>query len=79
VREFSYAKTLDLLKEDGFRLERSAGIFLYPYWGVPGVDHVVLEITDQDPEFVELIRRLGERIGAENAYCSVVLGRKKSN
>jgi hypothetical protein len=25
----------------GFGLERTAGIFLYPYWGVPGVDEVV--------------------------------------
>jgi hypothetical protein len=28
---------------------------------------------------VELMRHLGERIGAEHAYCSVVLGRKSQS
>jgi SAM-dependent methyltransferase len=79
VREFSYRETLDLLSRHGFGLERTAGIFLYPYWGVPGVDEVVRKITDEDPEFVELMRLLGERIGAEHAYCSVILGRKKGS
>ena len=77
VREFSYRETLDLLDRHGFGLDRTAGIFLYPYWGVPGVDEVVRKITDEDPEFVELMRLLGERVGAEHAYCSVVLGHKK--
>jgi SAM-dependent methyltransferase len=78
IREFSYPETLDLLRRHGFRLEREAGIFLYPYWGVPGVDEIVRKVTDHDPEFVDLMRDLGERIGAEHAYCSVVLGRKKT-
>ena len=76
IREFSYAETLDLLRRHGFTLERSAGIFLYPYWGVPGVDEIVRNVTDNDPQFVELMRLLGERVGAEHAYCSVVLGRR---
>lgn len=76
IREFSYGETLDLLKRHRLKLERAAGIFLYPYWGVPGVDEVVRRITDEDPEFVELMRLLGERVGAEHAYCSVVLARK---
>jgi 2-polyprenyl-3-methyl-5-hydroxy-6-metoxy-1,4-benzoquinol methylase len=77
VKEFSYRETLDLLARHQFELDRTAGIFLYPYWGVPGVDEVVRKITDDDPEFVELMRLLGERAGAEHAYCSVVLAHKK--
>ncbi|MFN5698256.1 MAG: class I SAM-dependent methyltransferase, partial [Cyanobacteriota bacterium] len=77
IREFSYQETLALLHQHGFDLERSAGIFLYPYWGVPGVDAVVRQTTDEDPEFVELMRVLGERVGAEYAYCSVILARKQ--
>ena len=61
----------------GLGSTRTAGIFLYPYWGVPGVDEVVRKITDEDPQFVELMRLLGERVGAEYAYCSVVLAQKK--
>jgi len=77
MKEFSYRETLDLFTRYKFELDRTAGIFLYPYWGVPGVDEVVRKITDEDPEFVELMRLLGERAGAEHAYCSVVLAHKK--
>ena len=76
IREFSYAETVDLLNRNQLEVKQTRGIFLYPYWGVPGVDEIVREITDEDPEFVELMRRLGERVGAEHAYCSVVLARK---
>jgi SAM-dependent methyltransferase len=77
VKEFSYSETIDLLGRHGFEPSRSAGVFLYPYWGVPGVDEVVRKITDEDPQFVELMRLLGERAGAEHAYCSIVLAHKK--
>jgi SAM-dependent methyltransferase len=77
IREFAYGETLDLLARNGLALDWSAGIFLYPYWGVPGVDAAVRGIVDDDPEFVELMRKLGERIGAEHAYCSVVAARKR--
>jgi SAM-dependent methyltransferase len=79
VKEFSYQELLDLLGRHGFRLDRTAGIFLYPYWGVPGVDEIVREITDEDPQFVELMRVLGERAGAEYAYCSVILAHKNGS
>jgi SAM-dependent methyltransferase len=78
IREFSFCETLSLLDRHGLVLERQAGIFLYPYWGVPGIDGVVRKVTDDDPEFVELTRRLGELVGAAHAYCSVVLARKQS-
>ncbi|MES2975097.1 MAG: class I SAM-dependent methyltransferase [Pseudomonadota bacterium] len=76
VKEFSYRETLDLLLHARMEVVRTAGIFLFPYWGVPGIDGVVREITDDDAETVELMRVLGERAGAEYAYASVILARK---
>jgi SAM-dependent methyltransferase len=79
IREFSYAETLSMLEANHLQIEKTRGIFLYPYWGVPRVDEFVREVTDEDPEFVELMRKLGEKVGAEHAYCSVVLARKLSD
>jgi SAM-dependent methyltransferase len=76
IREFSFAETRNLLGSHHLEIEQSRGIFLYPYWGVPGIDEIVRKVTDEDPEFVELMRLLGERVGAEYSYCSIVLARK---
>jgi len=70
-REFSFTEAAGLLKDAGFATISTAGLLLYPYWGVPGIDGVVRHITDDDPEFAELMRLLGERVGAEHAYTSV--------
>jgi hypothetical protein len=45
----------------GLKVIRSGGIFLYPYWGIPGIDQVMRSINDSDPEVVELMRELGRR------------------
>jgi 2-polyprenyl-3-methyl-5-hydroxy-6-metoxy-1,4-benzoquinol methylase len=71
--EFTYSEIQHLLDSAGLEITRSTGVFLYPYWGVPGVDEVVREIADEDPEIVEVLRQLGERAGPELAYLSVVL------
>jgi ubiquinone/menaquinone biosynthesis C-methylase UbiE len=76
VSEFSFAQTRDLLQAAGFRVVRCGGIFLYPYWGVPGLDPITRPIVDNDPEFVELMRELGRRVGAEYSYLSVLLAQK---
>lgn len=76
VREFSFAETRDLLQAAGFRIVRCGGIFLYPYWGVPGIDPITRPVDDDDPEFVELTRELGRRVGPEYSYLSVVLAEK---
>ena len=67
IREYAYGEVIALLRETGFTVRKTAGISLFPYWGVPGVDQHVREITDNDPAFVEWMRRLGERVGAEYA------------
>jgi hypothetical protein len=50
----------------------SRGLFLFPYWGVPGVDEHVRQVIDDDPEIVEVSRELGELVGARHAFVSVV-------
>ncbi len=77
IREFSYAETLALLTGNGFTLLQSGGIFLFPYWGVPGIDEVVRTLTDDDPEVVEMFRVLGRRAGPEYAYSFVILAEKR--
>jgi hypothetical protein len=54
----------------------TAGVSLLPYWGIPGIDEVVRDVTDNDPEVVEMMRVLGARAG-EYAYTGVVLARKR--
>lgn len=76
IREYSYAEVVALLDEAGFTVTRTAGVSLFPYWGVPGVDEYVRDVTDNDPVFVEWMRKLGERVGAEYAYSSVFLAER---
>jgi len=76
IREFDMDETRELLARAGFAIERHGGIFLFAYWGIPGIDHLVRDLIDNDPEIVELHRALGRAVGADHAYCSVVLARK---
>ena len=76
VGEFSFGETRDLLQAAGFDIVRCGGIFLYPYWGVPGIDPIARPVVDNDPEFVALTRELGRRVGPEHAYLSVLLAQK---
>ena len=76
IREFTFSEATSLFKQTGFSVVSTAGIFLYPYWGVPAIDGIVRHIQDEDPEFVELMRRLGERIGAEYAFTSIFQAHK---
>ena len=75
-REFSFEEVRALLTKLGFAISSTAGVFLYPYWGIAGIDAVVRDIEDNDPEFVEVMRALGERAGAEYAYTSIVVAER---
>ena len=72
IAEFGLDDLTEMLDDAGFDVVRTEGIFLFPYWGVPGVDQAVRHLTDDDPEVVELMRKLGRLVGAEHAYTSVV-------
>ncbi len=72
IAEFGLDDLTGMLDDAGFDVVRTEGIFLFPYWGIPGVDQAVRHLTDDDPEVVELMRKLGRLVGAEHAYTSVV-------
>lgn len=65
IREFGWAETRGMLAATGLAPERTDGIFLYPYWGVPGLHQAVRHLTDEDPEIVEAMRDLGRRAGPD--------------
>ncbi len=76
IREFDGAEIDAMLAEVGFEVRETAGLLLYPYWGVPGLDDAVRTVTDEDPDVVEALRVLGERAGRDHAYTGVVWARK---
>jgi SAM-dependent methyltransferase len=77
IHEFSWDETRGMLAAAGLRAERADGIFLYPYWGVPGVDDAVRHLTDDDPEIVAAMLDLGRRAGPDYAYAFAVLARRE--
>ncbi len=76
IREFAYGETCGLLEKNGLRVGRSEGLFLYPYWGIPGVDQFLRNVNDDDPEIVDLMMELGRKVGPEHAYAFVILAEK---
>jgi SAM-dependent methyltransferase len=76
IREFTLDEIREMLDDADLEVLRTAGISLYPYWGVPGLDQKVRKITDDDAEFVGLMSELGRLVGAEHAYTGVVLAQK---
>jgi len=77
IHEYALAEMSELLDDTGFEICETAGISLYPYWGVPRVDEVVRELTDDDPEVVGIMRELGRRVGAEYAYTGVIVAQRR--
>ena len=76
IAEFNSHEVTDMIEAAGLEIIERRGTFLYPYWGVPGVDRVVRHVIDEDPEVVALTRELGELVGAEHAYMGVYTARK---
>ncbi|MEY2454627.1 MAG: hypothetical protein QOD92_4201 [Acidimicrobiaceae bacterium] len=76
IREFTPAEFAEVLAGVGLDVIDTAGVGMLPYWGIPGIDEVVRELTDDDAEVVEMMRVIGERAGAEYAYVSVHVARK---
>jgi SAM-dependent methyltransferase len=78
VREFTFAEVAAGLDREGLDVVETGGVELRPYWGVPGIDHVLRERLDEDPDMGEALRELGHRAGVEYAYVGVVLARKRA-
>jgi SAM-dependent methyltransferase len=78
ICEFTPDEMLGMLDAAGFDVVETAGIELRPYWGVPGIDHLVREAVDEDEELIGALQELGRRAGFEYAYVGVILARKRS-
>jgi 2-polyprenyl-3-methyl-5-hydroxy-6-metoxy-1,4-benzoquinol methylase len=76
IREFGYDEMRGMLDRAGFRIRHGAGVFLMPYWGIPGVDDPVRPFTDESPEMLDVLRQLGRRAGPEYAFIYVLEAEK---
>ena len=76
IVECSHTDLVAALEARGFRTETTAGLMLAPYWEVPGVGDRVHPVVDEDEEFIDLLRELGERVGAEHSFVSIVTARR---
>ncbi|HEW79880.1 MAG TPA: methyltransferase domain-containing protein [Phycisphaerales bacterium] len=72
IRELTYGEAEKLLLEVGFKITNTSGLFLKPYWGIPGVDEHVRHLTDNDPIMVDMLKELGRLCGAKYAFCYVI-------
>jgi 2-polyprenyl-3-methyl-5-hydroxy-6-metoxy-1,4-benzoquinol methylase len=76
VREFAYEEMRAMVERIGFRIRDAAGVFLMPYWGIPGVDERVRPLTDGHPVMLDALREMGRRVGAEYAFVYVIAAEK---
>lgn len=72
TNELTFAEACQLLKKTGFEVVDHCGSFLMPYWGIPTVDGPVRELTDYNQDAIALLKTLGDRCGAEFAFCMVI-------
>ncbi|AFZ23690.1 methylase involved in ubiquinone/menaquinone biosynthesis [Cylindrospermum stagnale PCC 7417] len=73
IKEFTYNEAAEMLTQVGFKIKDTKGAFLMPYWGINNVDSPVRDLTDNDPTIVETLRDLGDRVGAEYAFCFIII------
>lgn len=76
IQEYNLAEFEALARRYGLITKKAGGVFLFPYWGIPGIDEVVRDVVDNDSDLVEMFRRLGRQIGPEHAYAFAVLSVK---
>ena len=77
VKEFTYTEMVSMMESAGFGLVDSCGSFLMPYWGIPGVDGPVRHYTDHDEDVVDWLQDLGDRVGADYAFCMVIKAQRQ--
>lgn len=76
IKEFTFAEASAIIAKMGFVISKTSGVFCQPYWGIPVIDSQVRSLTDKNPQMIEMLRDLGNRIGAEYAFCFVISGYK---
>lgn len=79
ITELTYEEAEQLLLKLGFEITNTSGVFLQPYWGIPGLDKHVRCLTDDDPIMVDMLKELGRRCGAKYAFCYVIKAEKPKN
>ena len=75
IVELGHGELVVELERRGCEIVEGHGLLLAPYWEVPGVGQRVHPVIDDDEEFVEVLRELGERAGPEHAFVSIVVAR----
>ncbi|MEA5618976.1 class I SAM-dependent methyltransferase [Cronbergia sp. UHCC 0137] len=73
IKEFTFQEAAEMLTDVGFKIKDTKGAFLMPYWGINNVDSSVRHLTDNDAIMVEMLRELGDRVGAEYAFCFIII------
>ncbi|MBD2388195.1 class I SAM-dependent methyltransferase [Cylindrospermum sp. FACHB-282] len=73
IKEFTFQEAAEMLTQVGFKIKDTKGAFLMPYWGINNVDLPVRHLTDNDTTMVEMLRELGDRVGAEYAFCFIII------
>lgn len=73
IKEFTFQEAVEMLTQVGFTIKDTKGAFLMPYWGINNVDSSVRHLTDNDPIMLEMLRELGDRAGAEYAFCFIII------
>lgn len=76
IKEFSFREMMAMIKQAGlYAIDNgwdTAGIFLMPYWGIPGMSSDIRQLSDNGLAMVELMRQLGQIVGPEYAFCYVI-------
>jgi anaerobic magnesium-protoporphyrin IX monomethyl ester cyclase len=76
IKELTFKEAEKLLLEVGFKITNASGVFLQPYWGIPGIDEHVRHLTDNNPTMVNMLKELGQLCGAKYAFCYVIKAEK---
>lgn len=77
IKEFTYSEMVEMLEAAGFSIEHAEGVTLSPFHYVADVFPDQVKALEDDPEFVEWMRVLGQRAGPEFGFCYVILARKR--
>lgn len=68
VHEFGFEELKSLLAETGFRVTRSIGVGLSPYWALDECGPAIRSLTDTNREVIEMLGAAGEHI-PHLAFC----------
>jgi len=72
IQEFYLSELKTLLVDTGAEIQEIRGSLLIPYWGVPGVDASIRNLTDHKPEVIQILHELGHQVAPEYTYTLFV-------